>query len=500
MLLMGADEMLLSRAPLSQNQLHLGSFYGFQRLRYYRAIRPSSIEMEVAVPQGGYLELQLDSGKGAFSLLRFSASPEFPSGYFLGKDSEKLELLSSLPEIPEGTWQRLKFEFRENRWIASLNSKQWFALEGLAPPHGQMTLGTGSRGVDIRSVQIGEGSATTLETFENSRDFPRVFLFFLCVLTALSLVLAKRSSKPVFAAVLASGIFFFLGVGYFSFDYFYWSKKEVCSLTRSWSSDFRSRLDLTVEAVRYELFQGLGRWMSYGYPDLRSVIEARYIPKRYIEGPFFCSSGGECSFGKVPPPSENHSARWMLVGTSQAMGAGAKNLSESFFSKTHQLLRKEWKRPLEGLNISVSGSNGVDLFSRFQQKYQDFRPDFMVINLSINGDEPTLEAGLEKFLNWNQIRGIRTLLLKEAVDQENDGFKRRYEIISRLARKYQVPTLDMHSYLFAPGVRQSGKIWWDLIHLTNYGQTLVSEKLAPAILETWTDASKPGPRGGVPPG
>src|SRR5262249_62313940 len=54
---MGADEFLLTRTPLAQNLLNLGSYFGYQEVIYRQPVTLSRIEFRFQVEDGSYLDL-----------------------------------------------------------------------------------------------------------------------------------------------------------------------------------------------------------------------------------------------------------------------------------------------------------------------------------------------------------------------------------------------------------------------------------------------------------
>ena len=50
-----------------------------------------------------------------------------------------------------------------------------------------------------------------------------------------------------------------------------------------------------------------------------------------------------------------------------------------------------------------------------------------------------------------------------------------------ISTQYHVPLLDLNGYLTSDGVYDSGFLWWDLVHLTSYGQELAAEFIAKGI-------------------
>jgi lysophospholipase L1-like esterase len=177
--------------------------------------------------------------------------------------------------------------------------------------------------------------------------------------------------------------------------------------------------------------------------------------------------------------------RLLFIGSSQTIGAGAENVRETFFARTHQILSADLAPvPLESLNASVSGATAEYLLEEYRKQYIQFRPDLVVIDLGNNDPADGFGKGLAGFLEENKRAGIQTILLEEANSFEAarfDNLRRNHETMERLAVEYRVPVYPLHNFLNQPDVRDTGFIWWDIVHLTSYGQAVVSQWLAPRI-------------------
>ena len=51
----------------------------------------------------------------------------------------------------------------------------------------------------------------------------------------------------------------------------------------------------------------------------------------------------------------------------------------------------------------------------------------------------------------------------------------KHEVMRRVGIAQNVPVIDMHAYLSKK--YDDGYLWWDFVHLTDFGQQLVAEKL-----------------------
>ena len=100
-------------------------------------------------------------------------------------------------------------------------------------------------------------------------------------------------------------------------------------------------------------------------------------------------------------------------------------------------------------------------------------------------DARTFAANLERLALFNRERGIRSLFVLEANSRETTGrraeLERFHRLMREVAEKYAIPVIDLDAYLAQPEIRDSGFLWWDYVHLTDYGQGLAGRFIAEAI-------------------
>src|SRR5215813_6628613 len=87
---MGADEFLLTRTPLAQNLLNLGSYYGYQEVIYREPVTLSRIEFRFQVEEGSYLDLTYNRDGARYSGLRLSRREDMPSIVFESTEKGRL--------------------------------------------------------------------------------------------------------------------------------------------------------------------------------------------------------------------------------------------------------------------------------------------------------------------------------------------------------------------------------------------------------------------------
>jgi lysophospholipase L1-like esterase len=85
----------------------------------------------------------------------------------------------------------------------------------------------------------------------------------------------------------------------------------------------------------------------------------------------------------------------------------------------------------------------------------------------------------------NKQKGIRTVLIQEAVFEPpgRNILENRHKKMKQLADQQVLPFLPLHDYLVQVSVRDPSVMWWDFVHLNSYGQKVISEWMAPQILQ-----------------
>ena len=93
-------------------------------------------------------------------------------------------------------------------------------------------------------------------------------------------------------------------------------------------------------------------------------------------------------------------------------------------------------------------------------------------------------------MEWTRSIHSKTLFVLEANSPEVDKIRDKHAIMRNISRQYHVPLLDLNGYLASDSVYDSGFLWWDLVHLSSYGQELAAEFIAKGIREYFPSNSE----------
>ena len=183
-----------------------------------------------------------------------------------------------------------------------------------------------------------------------------------------------------------------------------------------------------------------------------------------------------------------HGARVMVVGTSQTWGAGASNAELDLVRRLeHKLTERRAADPGPiCLSAAVSGYRSEHLLELYADDWIRHRPRLTLINLGNNdGDPALLAANLEQFVSLNREHGIDTVLVLEPNHEDGERLAANHAATIDVGQRLGVPVLDLHGYLLER--RDQGMLWWDHVHLTDYGQELAAtflERELSGLLET----------------
>lgn len=518
MLLVGADDFLLDRAALAQNHLNLGVYQGFQKVSFRKSLVPAEIKFSLRLSANSYVNMLVGETESGFYSLRLSTHPDFPSAFMDVNAKGHAKVLLPLPqlksneEINSQQWTEALFQQRggmvslKTDLFASANFD--FQLpEGSRSLHGHVGFWGGSSPAEIDNIEIrDEGGTTYRESFSPPGRFFPLFAalfvlssFTVAIATSIVRKIGKRdgfananlffSGPPAFLLLLGSLLGILVLIILFLFDWFYWSSLPLNPRTKLLNQADRSGIILTLEKTRISATTPLLEFAGVKRPTHEGIGSQGYPLRRIWQGPVYCRQGivtdlQNCSVIEFENldfirPGGRKTYRILFSGSSQTIGAGASILENSFFALVHERLAGKLKIPLESLNIAVSADNSENQAQTYTEKYGKFQPNMMVLNWSFNDTPESLRNGLLKFIRSNQENGIRTVLVAEASSSEHSSsVEANREIVRELAKRFQLPLIEP-----SPTLNQKRDfIFWDEVHLTDFGQDLMAEILSEQLL------------------
>jgi lysophospholipase L1-like esterase len=503
LIVMGSDDFFLTRVPLFQNSLDLGRYFGYQEILLKEQINPKTLQFKFKINNDSYLDIIYNLTKEKFNGIRISRRSDSPSMIFESNPEGKF--LKKIPidiNIESSRWNLASIAVEPKGLALNINDRK--ITSPSIPPFSLGSVGfrSGILGaiIDDINIQLLNGKSFT-EDFNNTKNWFTIFILNYLLLLILSFfIFHKRRGKDfIFSWAMVLMTATTLASLWFFFDFFYYSNltHRLNGITKEITTNDHPHF-FNFEKIRRSYFLFWSVLAGEKIVSYRHYLDRGYPIWRIYQGPIVCSSlKNSCLYGKSPlsvtiTSQKELFYRTLFVGTSQTIGAGSKSIADTFFAQQHQKVKLMLKDHtfLESINMSISGSSSEELFKIYQQNYLKFRPDLVVVNLSSNdGAQDIFEENIEKLLKLNQSYAIKTILLEEANSHEYGKIKillQNHQILKKIAKAYNVPVYPLHSYLSQPEIYQTGKLWWDFVHLTSYGQTVVADWLAPKIFAELT--------------
>ncbi|MBL7777710.1 MAG: SGNH/GDSL hydrolase family protein [Chitinophagales bacterium] len=171
----------------------------------------------------------------------------------------------------------------------------------------------------------------------------------------------------------------------------------------------------------------------------------------------------------------------LIIGSSQAWGAGA---SGNRFTYPAQI-EKQIHETANGtsvvvINAGICGATSEVLYKHYAESWFQFRPQLCVINLGNNDKDTTVfKKYIKAFLQLNKKENIKTLLVAEPNDYINDSLAVNHANMESIGKQYGVATVRPQHFL--DSCSSTGFVWWDHVHMTDYGYEAIASVIAKSI-------------------
>jgi hypothetical protein len=487
-------------------------------------------------------------------LVRLSTDPGIPSGVSRGTGNRPGPFPGGPPAVTPGVPHRLRIEAGEDRVILS--------LDGVETGHRDLPpLGEGETGFMVHDgeallgeVQVRPGGGLAWSRLPGGSLFPLVVL----VPLAVTFLLGRLTPRPRRGACRAAALGTFLPLAVHGTailltprgDLAFLEAERILSLDVALLATATS-LSLLVIALRRDLPRpalafnlaalltlavgGLAVWeiLPESHP-LKAVRSAALLPgggerrggeERTLPWiadpetigastyPWRQELGGEPA-GPEKAPGE---VRVVLLGGSQAWGAGARGSAGTFAALLEEELRADGL-PVNVLNAGVNASGIVRARDLYRGPVRRLAPDLVVADVGLNdsawlagrrgerGEEAeALARAFRSLARLCRKDGVRLLLVLEPISGESplrpDGTL--YGSLEAIAREEGVPVLDPSPTLRR--LERDHQVWWDAAHLTPFGHRTMAGIMEGPVGDLVRDvvARRPGggatPRGAAPP-
>jgi len=440
---------------LSRNRLNLDAWLGFEEVLTRTPRNLELMEFDFRLEADGYINALFDHRDGRLSGVRFSTRTDFPNAVFHATtDGEftAFEAVLGMPVTP-GVWHRGRIEFTDAAATITVDGERFAVLDRTPGPQ-RIGFRGGQRGGWIDDVLLTEENGETYA--ENFTNTNRVYLRFVIVFGSLLLLtlsgafisrkLSRGSEREVSMAVvmLSMSVAMLLACAY-GYQYLkgdsYWLRNDEST---------RAEEDFWIQSARGVIVERV-------HSQYTNAIPAGIV-------------------------------RLLALGGSQTWGSGASTDADTWARELEsELNRADESRRFQVVNAGVSGFVAGEVLDLVRNELAGWQATAAVITVSSNDmDVSEFSANLEQLVVELNSRSIRPILVLEAnsverkpTDSQHGDLSAKHAVMRNVASRYSLPVIDMHAYLADRS--DDGFLWWDFVHLTDFGQQLVAEKLAQEI-------------------
>ena len=450
--LMGADAYTITPITLAGERLNLDVWHGFQEVLTAAPVAPRQVRFTAGLDEGAALAFVYGHTEAGFSGVRLSRSPHYqpirftaaPDGRFTSKEP------LVMPEL-DGAPHQVLVDFDDGQVRVTLDGAAAASFAQASPPAGRL----GFRGyrlpawVDDVAITAADG-AVIADEFSTRRSWRWAFAATMPVVLGLVFLLGwlvsrlRRRERLLVYALTANLVLLLLAILLVGADRLYLRGTHGYSVRHFRLMEALGALDTGIETVA----------------EAVERLDAEVARAPATDGP-----------------------RVLFLGSSQTWGAGASRPEAVLVDRVAAHLGEATGAPATAwLNTAISGRRVEHLAGYYEASWIRWQPDLVVVNLSNNDREPEVfREGLTRLARLNAERDIRTVFVAEpnVIATPRDTLPAMHAVMREVAAAEGVPVVELHQRLLEH--HDEGFLWWDFVHLTDFGQDLAGAILAEAL-------------------
>ena len=438
--LLAAWTMLYSKPGVSQNHLNISAWHGYQELIYKKALKFETVGFNCRSfgRPFSFILNKTDTGStGVYFNYDNDTCCVFTSdaeGKFIEKKYFKIGHSLNNPN-----WNQVQCRLKNGQVSISVNKNVYAEIKTDLPDSVHIGFRGSGNDIYIDDIIISDARQKTflIDDFTPPFSVKWITLVFLIILIICYLYIAKRHSANfiLLNAVILCGILIYARV------YFY---------------------------------------------DLSGLYPTDPNPKYLIRKECKIEGPGELNerLSKIYPLHETagHKPVILFVGSSQTWGAGMSDSAKAYPHRIEQYLRAYFNNEdIVVINTGICGFTSDQLLALYKSEWVKYKPLLTVIDLSNNDfDTAVFRKSTRGFIDENQSRNIKTLLILEPNDKITARLLYNHEIMKAEAIRVGIDYEEEQSYM--DSCSHSGFLWWDFVHMTDYGYHVFAERLTLPVI------------------
>jgi lysophospholipase L1-like esterase len=462
---MGSWNFFNKTQPLNHGYINLGSWHGFQEITTKQELEFDYIEFDAFFSKNSYLMNHFLINEGRRFSIKISEEKQESSCLVIDQSGKFLDkkVLNNV-QVSNEEWSHVEISLQGTRADIKINGEEF---DCFVPLTSKSKLGFkgGYNDTLIDNIIVKNDNKDVFrEGFSNDKNLVFYFLSVFWLLSLIELflfkVLKNRKKFLFFITTVSISALFSLIIFYI-----------------------------------YLLFFFVGN-----YPNITSIInKIRFQEKEWVDNEFqIISQDIMASY------EDDNSEKIMFIGSSQTWGAGASKKKNSFpfvfekllndlllenqqsISLGKQVMAVGPNSKIRVINAASSGVTSIELLQEYKTKWIELSPKVAIINLSSNDftnevSEKLFRENISSFIEINREKNIETIFLLEANSSEVKIDNNFHSVLKDICIKEEITFIDVNDYLKKKD--NSGLIWWDFIHPTDYGHRLIAHYIFDTLVK-----------------
>ncbi len=513
---------------VARNRLDLGAYFAYQEIVYHRALPVDELELRFQLSPDALLAVYTQHGDAGSQGLIVRAPPAVEGELFEADPEGGFTSLRKVPGLvaDAGRWHHLLLSFQDAELVVMMDERELARLPVSPETERRIGFRSAQHTVFVDDVRI-RGPFPEGELFEGFHGAQGAWGGRILALGAgllagvlaagLLHVLSRRRRR---AAWLTVPLFLACSLAVLA-----WMGALPLHWGPSWpvSNQLSMRINEVMAAfnVGYALL-GIAscavlayagsrqRWLAR--PDLQLTVlglalaamalpgvveQVWFLSATYPWQEFTTGQGESCMkldtqghleaiadrYPRALPPQTR---RILFIGGSTTWGSGASSEESAWVGRVESALSA--RESLDGttyqcVNAGICAQGSGFLLERLENEWIHLQPFMVVASMSVNEFRLNdYRSNLDRIVALCQERGIPLLfsLEPEAHSRLPTDLPRMHDIMSATARDHGIPLVDARAIADHESTR--GWVWWDPVHLTDYGNRIYAEAVLPGIL------------------
>lgn len=460
MYVFGRDEFIGDRQALAHNHLNLAAWHGRQEVLTASPYEFSSVDFDFYHSPSSYFYFIFNKTPEQFSAVRLGNNPEFGNAFLTVKQSGEFRSKIPIAVNPApNRWHHASIVLKRETGhvIVNIDSADIADIPIAVLPRQQFGFRGSRNTVFVDNVTAKNQETTVFSDSFGYRDARFLWMITGFLLSADILIflitnLRKKNAKDAYFSSVLFNVILLVSL--------------ICIESAVW-------------------FYFLDK---YPNPDSPVASVLRAVTFRKPTDDF-----EEKNSENLRKFSGAAGKKILVIGTSQAWGAGAEREQDTFANVIKTTIRSR-NPPLAQangnpsdvlglatpsgfsvLNASIAGANSSVVLSYYKRDWIGISPMMVIIDLSNNDtDADVFRKNLTEFVRINNERHIQTVFVLEANSPEDspDALP-LHQTMREVGKNEDIRILDLHGYLKKKN--DTGILWWDDVHMTTYGHRLAGE-------------------------